>query len=519
VGAVVLLVAALCSGGAARPAAAGPRSLEAPRSDFNGDGFADLAVGIPYQEVGGEPEAGAVLVLYGSEQGLSASGHQLFTESTAGMLPSNEPGGWFGRSLTVGDFNGDGYGDLAVGAAGLDVDGFHQAGAFFVLYGSPDGLSTTGGQYWTLDSPGIPGRPFHGDDLGDRLAAGNFGRGPQDDLAVSMPNVNVGKGKVLVLYGSPSGLNATASRLWDLGTPGVKGHPRTAENFGTALAVGNFGRGPYQDLAIGSDKRIGQVWNTGAVNVLFGSPSGLTAAHSELWTETSPGVGGRIGVAFDFGSTLAAGNFGRGPLDDLAIGAPGETVKGRQYAGAVHVLFGSPSGLSATRAERWTQPSVPGAGPPQGQGWFGLALAAADLGLGPYADLAVGQSFAVVGSKERAGAVYLLYGGAAGLRPRTAQVWTKDSPGVAGAPHALDWFGSALAVGKFGPGPWGDLVVTEADQPPDSPSGIGPGAVSVLYGSRQGITGANSQRWREGAGGLPPQTCSCDGFGDGLGSG
>src|SRR5205085_10955591 len=102
--------------------------------------------------------------------------------------------------------------------------------------------------------------------------------------------------------------------------------------------------------------------------------------------EASPALGGHPGVAFDFGSSLAAGNFGRGRFDDLAIGAPGERVGGKRYAGAVYVIYGSASGLTANHGQRWTQNSPFIAGTATREGWFAAALVSADLGRGPQHD-------------------------------------------------------------------------------------------------------------------------------------
>ena len=57
------------------------------RADFDDDGFADLAIGIPFEDVGGIAEAGAVNVLYGTASGLTGTGSQLFTQG------SHAPGG------------------------------------------------------------------------------------------------------------------------------------------------------------------------------------------------------------------------------------------------------------------------------------------------------------------------------------------------------------------------------------------------------------------------------------------
>jgi len=61
------------------------------------------------------------------------------------------------RAAVKGDFNGDGFADLAVGVSWEDVDSAQEAGAINVIYGSASGLASSGNQLWTQDSPGIKG--------------------------------------------------------------------------------------------------------------------------------------------------------------------------------------------------------------------------------------------------------------------------------------------------------------------------------------------------------------------------
>jgi hypothetical protein len=95
------------------------------RGDFNADGFADLAIGEPGAQVGSAAGAGDVIVLYGSANGLTVNTtgtprRQLWTEaripahlSFANLTPEADDA--FGSALASGDFNGDGFSDLAIG--------------------------------------------------------------------------------------------------------------------------------------------------------------------------------------------------------------------------------------------------------------------------------------------------------------------------------------------------------------------------------------------------------------------
>jgi hypothetical protein len=123
------------------------------KGDFNGDGFADLAVGVPDETTpAAAPGAGAVIVIYGSAGGLTATdplvpAAQFWSQNTPGIPESSESGDGFGSALASGDFNGDGFSDLAVGIPFEDIffegTSFDDIGAVVVIYGSSKGLSAT----------------------------------------------------------------------------------------------------------------------------------------------------------------------------------------------------------------------------------------------------------------------------------------------------------------------------------------------------------------------------------------
>src|SRR4029453_12821577 len=120
----------------AAEAAAG--SLQA---DFNNDGFADLAIGVPGESVGSIPCAGAVTGLYGSAAGLTGSGSQLVTQNSAGVGSTAKSDDAFGQALAAGDFDNDGFADLAVGAPFESIGSSIAVGAVNLLYGTPTGLT------------------------------------------------------------------------------------------------------------------------------------------------------------------------------------------------------------------------------------------------------------------------------------------------------------------------------------------------------------------------------------------
>jgi FG-GAP repeat len=205
------------------------------QADFNNDGAEDLAVGVG-ETVNGAQSAGAVNVLYGSAGGVTGTGtgSQLFTQ--VGDTP--EADDWFGHALATGDFNHDGFADLAASAPMEDVGSLADAGAVSVLYGSATGLTSTGGQLFAQ----VGGAAELEDRFGSALAAGDFNHDGAADLAASAPMEDVGSvadaGAVSVLYGSAAGLSRTGGQLFTQNSAGVPDYAEAGDGFGGSLAAG-----------------------------------------------------------------------------------------------------------------------------------------------------------------------------------------------------------------------------------------------------------------------------------------
>jgi len=123
--------------------------------DFNDDGYYDLAVGVPWEDVGSKVDAGSVNVIYGTHSGLEHGGNQLWYQDTPDMLDTSESNDRFGYSLVAADFDNDGIGDLAVGIPYKDIEGMSNVGAISMIYGEKatswrdvGGLNADDNQYW-----------------------------------------------------------------------------------------------------------------------------------------------------------------------------------------------------------------------------------------------------------------------------------------------------------------------------------------------------------------------------------
>jgi hypothetical protein len=293
--------------------------LDVGATDFNGDGYADLAIGAYSEDVGHTPDAGGVNVVYGSPTGLQGTSpdDQFWTQDSPSM--SGDPAeafDYFGRTFGVGDYNGDGFSDLAISAYGEDLGLAVDAGAVSILYGSSCGLQADPAvcagpddQTWTQDSvdmnnDGVGAEA--GDEFGLHLTAGDFNGDGFSDLAIGAHGEDLGTiadaGAVNVLYGAAvglqvSGIDAPDDQFWTQDSPGVQDEAEAGDHFGKSLTAGDFNTDGYDDLVIVAYlEDVSGVIDAGAVNVLYGSSCGLEAdpvcgtMDDQFWNQDSPGV-------------------------------------------------------------------------------------------------------------------------------------------------------------------------------------------------------------------------------------
>lgn len=343
-------------------------------ADFNNDGYDDVAMSAPYSNLHAE-EGGVVVVAYGAAQGIVTSGNDRWG------LGDKSNGRHFGKAVAAGDFNRDGYADLAAATKGSD-------GHIYILFGTSSGLSANNFQVITKDMSD----PYS--ELGDEMTTGDFSGDGYDDLAIGTPYADVGSaysgGRVNVYYGRNGGLNVGSPHIITQDSPGIQGVAETSDNFGNALASGDFDNDGYDDLAIGArGEAIGSIYAAGAVNVIFGSSSGLSQ-RDQIWHQDSSGIQGGCEAYDYFGTTLAAGDFNADGKDDLAIGVEAEKISGEFHAGAVNIILGSSSGLTSSNNYMIHQDKTGVSGGAEASDNFGAYLIATDINSDGRSELVVG---------------------------------------------------------------------------------------------------------------------------------
>jgi len=433
--------------------------------DVNGDGRADLVVGLPGFGAAGWSLAGAAALLTGTATFPSGNATTSALGSRGSLLAGAQAAGdQAGFAVAgVGDANGDGFADVLVGRPFADPAGRHSAGAATLVMGMPGAtLDTAAG--------GVVSHHFLGAAAADNLGLAVAGAGDLNgdglaDFVLAAPNADpLGRGaagSVYVVFGRTGGWPGDV----DLATPGDWGFrvdgAQAGSRLGSAVAMaGDVNGDGFGDLLLGAPTEADAAANpTGAVYLLFGSAGLAASGHLDLataasgrWVALRGGAEGEAGLSlFDSAGAALAGGGGDVNGDgfaDFAVGAPA-AGGGR---GSAFVVFGRGGpwsdlalrDMTADQGER-----VDGAG---ATGGFGSALAVnGDGNADGRSDLLVGAPFQTEGG-NRPGEAWLLFAEGAPNAPVTLRGTTlADSLGGGGGNDNVAGFGGPdILVGRGG---------------------------------------------------------------------
>lgn len=499
------LIGGLVTAAGGRAVATGPII-----GDFDGDGYGDLVIGMAGDDLRGV-DAGAVAMISGDPTRVNLAKSFVVRQPVVRGAASST-GAQFGRAVAFGDINGDGRADLVVGAPGERVGPAVAAGGINVLFGTTAGLTAAPSQHVTQGN-GTEGLAETGDLFGAAIAVGDVDGDGWADVVVGAPGEDAGaivdSGVVHLLRGSASGLSATGDQVFSQAGP-VPGNVEADDRFGSAVALADFDGDGHLDLAVGAPgEDVGAEVDAGTVVVFYGTAAGLRVQRAISITQGAR-LSGAPEVGDRFGSTVAVGDFDGDGYDDLAMGAPGETVEGQQSAGSVHVVYGSPSGLSSARHQAFVEPAGMQAGGPAAGDSFAAALAADDFDADGRSDLSVGVPGHDVGGSSDAGAVVVYRGTPDGLGLSAPLMLTQDGSGGATA-EPDDRFGAWLSTGDSNADGYPELVVAAPGE--DLGSVIDAGVVSVFAGGRDGLRGDAEVVGEFGIRGAAAE--AFDGFGSG----
>ncbi|MEU1669217.1 integrin alpha [Streptomyces sparsogenes] len=436
-------------------------STTVPRADFNGDGTGDVAFSAAGAYVNGKDTAGQLVVLYGTSTGVSSAKRTVLSQNSAGVPGTAEAKDAFGGETAYGDFNSDGYDDIAVAAAGEDVGGDTDGGTLAVLWGSASGITGTG---VTIADPA----PSSHDSWGKNLAAGDFDGDGKDDLAVGNTSSTV------YVYKGGISTSGTAGGRYTIKPPIQSGGSARGP---LNLTAGDVNGDSRTDLVVdGFETQTDWGWNTNYY--IPGTASGLSTSSAQT---LKPGVITAIGdVNGDGFGDVVSGASWNNTTDD------GTTIPDSALGGKVNITYGSATGPGSTTGITQNTGNVPGGSEKNDR--FGYELDLGDINGDHYQDIVISAAGEDLNGVADTGAVTVLYGSASGLNTGSgAQYFAQSTAGVPGDDEKYDGFGADTKLDDVTGDGKADLLVSSWEN-------SGNGAVTYLPsgGTKITTTGARS---------------------------
>lgn len=307
----------------------------------------------------------------------SASGAKLTNELYVGIADSKivsgeRIGGQFGAAMTTGDFNSDGYEDIAVGAPFSSIGPNKWAGSVSIIFGGEEG------QAWTIFGEN------DGDQLGSTLESGDYNDDGIDDLAIGSYNGRFEEGRpgrVDIFYGELT-LGRQASEFVNFKPDLTLSGESTDDAFGMSLSTLDINNDDIDDLLVGAPF----AGNSGKAYGYFGNKNGIE--NKDFLTLEGQKEGEK------FGSAVSGGNIMGGSGDEIVIGAYYSGTEVFDQVGSVYIY----KEIRATSGTVRT-PTYVLSGDLKKE-WFGFDLDVGDIDGDGIEDIAV-TSFPYAGDRSK----------------------------------------------------------------------------------------------------------------------
>ena len=450
--------------------------------DVNGDGFGDVLIGAEGADPNGA-RSGTAYVVFGRANGFDADFELSSLDGTNGFkLSGVAQGDGAGTSVSAaGDVNGDGFGDLLIGAYAADPNG-SLSGVSYVVFGKANGFAASI-ELSALD--GANGFRLTGVSKGDESGwsvsgAGDINGDGLDDLLIGTPWVNSNSpnsGACYVVFGKASGFAADFNLAALDGANGFRLSGVSNDLSGISVsAAGDVNRDGFDDIIIGS-------WGSGAY-VFFGKATGFTADFilSALNGANGFKITGNVFAREGAGSAVSkAGDVNGDGFDDLLIAAYHADANDVR-SGASYVVFGHATGfsrnLSLSSLDGTNGFKLSDVESSYSSG--GSVSAAGDVNGDGFDDLLIGPNPAMPG-RSSSGLRYVVFGKAGGFDANITLSTLAGTNGfkISGAAVTNSSTGSQSGAGDVNGDGFDDVLI---GGPAADPHGAGSGTSYVIFG-------------------------------------
>ena len=383
--------------------------------DIDGDGYDDVIVGAPHYD-NGQPDEGVAFVFRGTPDGIG--------KVPAHMLEADQADAGFGTSVSAaGDIDGDGYGDIVIGAMHYD-NGEDEEGAAFVYFGSPAGIHAIPTKLESNKTGAWFGCAVtHAGDLNDDgfseivIGAMNYSNGQSEE------------GALYIFPGSSAGPNTAGLRI-------IESDQEDARLGNAISSAGDLNGDGLDDIVAGAYS-LGD-YDAGAVFIGYGKAKSLDS----LTLECIKGTQDQAHFGWD---VSGAGDVNGDGFHDLIVGAHGYD----NGDGAVDVYYGSATGITQANVTHLYAHET-GMAAAMGESVAG----AGDLNGDGFSDVVAGEPWFIdENSSVLTGLALIYYGSPTGIDPSPQRITSNPN-------DTYDFFGWAVAAaGDVNADGYGDMII------------------------------------------------------------